>query len=185
MRAGFFLALVLLCLIANRGAFKGYFHGDDLDNIFWTSQASAGTFLSGMVSLILSSVNFRPTGHFYFFALSHVAALKFTWYVALLQFAHLLNSGLLYLLLRRMKFAFPAAAAGMLFFAFEMAVFDAFWKPMYVFDVLCATFCLLSLLSYSQRRYVLSFVCLWIGYKAKELGDYVAAGAGGMGVVVW
>ncbi len=169
MRAGFFLALVLLCLIANRGAFKGYFHGDDLDNIFWTSQASAGTFLSGMVSPILSSVNFRPTGHFYFFALSHVAALKFTWYVAMLQFAHLLNSGLLYLLLRRMKFAFPAAAAGMLFFAFEMAVFDAFWKPMYVFDVLCATFCLLSLLSYSQRRYVLSFVCLWIGYKAKEL----------------
>jgi hypothetical protein len=33
------LALAVLFLIANRGAYKGYFSGDDLDNISWTSNS--------------------------------------------------------------------------------------------------------------------------------------------------
>jgi hypothetical protein len=50
-----------------------------------------------------------------------------------------------------------------------MALFDAFWMPMYVFDLLCATFCLLSLLCYMRGRWVLSFVCYWAAYRSKEL----------------
>jgi hypothetical protein len=50
-----------------------------------------------------------------------------------------------------------------------MALFDDFWKPMYVFDVLCATFCLLSLWCYASERWVLSFVAFWLAYKSKEL----------------
>jgi hypothetical protein len=40
---------------------------------------------------------------------------------------------------------------------------------MYVFDVLCATFCLLSLLLYAHGRIVWSFVAFWLAYKSKEL----------------
>jgi len=43
------------------------------------------------------------------------------------------------------------------------------WKPMYVFDLFCATFCLASILLYTHRRYVLSFVAFWLAYKSKEL----------------
>ena len=50
-----------------------------------------------------------------------------------------------------------------------MALFDNFWKPMYVFDVLCATFCLLSILLWTRRRWILSFLAFWLAYKAKEL----------------
>jgi hypothetical protein len=50
-----------------------------------------------------------------------------------------------------------------------MALFDAVWKPMYVFDVLCATFCLASILLYAHARWILSFIAFWLAYKAKEL----------------
>src|SRR5207247_9696277 len=56
-----------------------------------------------------------------------------------------------------------------LFFAFDMAVFDFYWKPMYVFDLFCATFSLAATLLYTRRRYVLSFVAFWLAYKSKEL----------------
>jgi len=66
-----------------------------------------------------------------------------------------------------------AAAASCVLFALHMALFDAVWKPMYVFDLLCGTFCLLSLIFYFQRRgalgWALSFVSFWLAYRSKEL----------------
>ena len=56
-----------------------------------------------------------------------------------------------------------------------MALFDDFWKPMYVFDVLCATFCLLSLWCYASERWVLSFAAFWLAYKSKELAVMLPA----------
>jgi hypothetical protein len=47
--------------------------------------------------------------------------------------------------------------------------FEAVWKPAYIFDILCTTFCLLSLLSYVRGRWIVSFLCFWLAYKAKEL----------------
>jgi hypothetical protein len=61
------------------------------------------------------------------------------------------------------------AAAGGLFFAFHMAVFDAYWKPMYVFDVLCGLFAVASLLAWVHRRWILSLLCFWLAYKSKEI----------------
>ncbi len=46
---------------------------------------------------------------------------------------------------------------------------DAYWKPMYCFDLLCTAFSLGSILLYAQRRWVLSFVAFWCAYKSKEL----------------
>ena len=50
-----------------------------------------------------------------------------------------------------------------------MAVFDVYWKPAYVFDLVCATFSLASILLYTRRRYILSFCAFWLAYKSKEL----------------
>ena len=50
-----------------------------------------------------------------------------------------------------------------------MALFDAVWKPMYIFDVLCSTFCLVSLLLWARGHWILSFVSFWLAFQSKEL----------------
>ena len=46
---------------------------------------------------------------------------------------------------------------------------------MYAFDLFCATFCLLSLLCWIKRRWVLSFLAFWLAYKSKELAVMLPA----------
>jgi len=65
-----------------------------------------------------------------------------------------------------------AAAA---FFTLSATALDAYWKPMYVFDLLCTTFSLASILLYAWRRRVLSFIAFWLAYKAKELAVMLPA----------
>src|SRR6266566_3723130 len=73
------------------------------------------------------------------------------------------------MLARRIGLTPLASSLGTLFFAFDMAAFDIYWKPMYVFDLFCATFCLLAIFLYMRRRYVLAFCAFWLAYKSKEL----------------
>src|SRR5262249_3455869 len=82
---------------------------------------------------------------------------------------HLANVLLLWLLLRKLGFELAAAFAGALFFAFEIAVFDVYWKPMYVFDLLCGAFCLLSLLAYRSNWIIPSLLAFWFAFRAKEV----------------
>src|SRR5574340_1123305 len=118
-------AMIVLFLIANRGAYEGYFHGDDLDNLAWTRGVSLADFAAGLASPLFYTNNFRPAGHLFYFLMGRAAGLDFRWYVAVLQAVHLLNVWLLWLFLRRLRFAPLAATAGALLFAFHMAVFDA------------------------------------------------------------
>jgi hypothetical protein len=46
---------------------------------------------------------------------------------------------------------------------------------MYVFDVLCASLCLLSLLTYARGRWVASLALMWLAYKAKEVAVMLPA----------
>jgi len=165
----FFAILIWLFYVASKGAYRGFFSADDLDNLAWTRHADLTSFLTGLVTPQFYTSNFRPIGHFYFWALGRLAGLDFRPYVALLHALHLANLGLLWLLLGRLTFSWPARAAGVLFFAFHMAVFDAYWKPMYVFDVLCAIFSLLSVLLWIDKRRWVSLLCFWFAYKSKEL----------------
>ena len=82
---------------------------------------------------------------------------------------HLLNALLLWLLMKKLGIKQWCALAAVAFFTLSATAFDAYWKPMYVFDLLCATFSLASILLYSYRRWVLSFIAFWLAYKAKEL----------------
>jgi hypothetical protein len=170
-RAGLllFVAFAALFLTVNRDAYRGYFQDDEIANLSWTPNLEPLEFLQGVVTPRFQPNNFRPVGHYYFHAVEEIAGLDFPVYVAVLHAFHLLNVWLLWLVMRRLGAAPFAAAAACLFFGLHMALFDNFWKPMYVFDVLCATFCLLSLWCYATERWVLSFVAFWLAYKSKEL----------------
>jgi hypothetical protein len=170
-RAGFllFAAFAALFLTVNRDAYRGYFQDDEIANLSWAPNLEPLDFLKGIVTPRFQANNFRPVGHYYFHAVEQIAGLDFPVYVALLHAFHLLNVWLLWLLARRLGAAPFAAAAACLFFGLHMALFDDFWKPMYVFDVLCATFCLLSLWCYATERWILSFAAFWLAYKSKEL----------------
>jgi hypothetical protein len=170
-RAGLllFVAFAALFLTVNRDAYRGYFQDDEIANLSWAPDLAPLDFLKGAVTPRFQPNNFRPVGHYYFHAVEEIAGLDFPVYVAVLHAFHLLNVWLLWLVARRLGAAPFAAAAACLFFGLHMALFDDFWKPMYVFDVLCGTFCLLSLWCYASGRWVLSFAAFWLAYKSKEL----------------
>ncbi len=162
------LALLFLFVVANRGAYEGYFSDDDLDNIGWNREMQPADYVWGLITPQYYPHNFRPVGHFTFSVMSRTAGLNFRWYVLLIQFVHLVNALLVWMLGRRLSLPPLASGAGALFFVFHMGLFEAMWKPMFLFDVYCGLFCLLSMLSYVSRRWVLSFVFFWLAYKSKE-----------------
>jgi hypothetical protein len=164
-----FLLLAASFLVVNRGAYQGYFQDDEIDTLSWAPGLPTVDYLEGALSARFQENNFRPVGHFYFHAAGRAFELEFPGYVAAIHLLHLFNVWLIWLLARRLGARPFASAAACVFFAFHMALFDAVWKPMYVFDVLCATFCLLSLLLYARERWILSFIAFWLAYKSKEL----------------
>ncbi len=166
--AALFLAMALLFLIANRGAYEGYFADDELDNLSWAPAVPLSDFAAALVSPRFQPGNFRPAGHLYFRLAGPAFGMDFSQYVIPIHAIHLLNVWLVWLLVRRLGASPFAAASGAVLFAFHMAVFDVLWKPMYVFDLLCATFSLTSLLLWIDGRVVLSFAAFWLAYKSKE-----------------
>lgn len=161
--------VALLLLVAHRASYKGFFTDDDLDNLVVTRQVSLQTFAAEFAKPVLSDGNFRPSGHLFYKVMGQTAGLRFTWYVAVLHLIHALNILLVWLLLRKMGAPPTGTWTGALLFAFHMAVFDALWKPMYIFDILCGTFTLLTLLLYLNGRWALALIPFWFGYKSKEL----------------
>ena len=164
-----FALFAAIFLLANRSAYRGYFQDDEIDNLSWTPYLTPLDYLKGAATPLYQPNNFRPAGHFYFYAVEAAAGLNFPVYVAVLQALHLLNVWLLWLIVRRLGAPPLAAAAACAFFGLHMALFDNFWKPMYVFDVLCATFSLTALWCWSRGRWVLAFLAFWLAYKSKEL----------------
>lgn len=163
------LAVCALFLILNRAAYKGYFSDDDFDTILTTRDIGPREWSYWFLTPQLSTANFRPAGHIYYFALNRLAGLNFPRYVLPLHVLHLLNIMLLWLLLLRLGLNPYAAVAGAAFFALNVSAFDAYWKPMYVFDVLCTVFCLATLLLYARGHWILAILTMWLGYKSKEL----------------
>jgi hypothetical protein len=170
-RKGVILAAVFVAvfLALNWGAYRGYFQDDEIDNLSWTRALSVWEFAKGAMTPLYFPNNFRPVGHYYFHAVEQIAGLNFPVYVGVLQGFHLLNVWLLWTLMRRMGADAVAAAAACCFFGLHMALFDNFWKPMYVFDVLCTTFSLISILAWLRGRWIWSFAAFWMAYKSKEL----------------
>jgi len=95
--------------------------------------------------------------------------MDFPKFILPLQLAQLLNAGLLWNIIRKLGLDMFAVFVGVSFYLFHAALLDAHWKPMYVFDLFCTTFCLLSFLFWLHDRLILSFVAFWLAYRAKEL----------------
>jgi len=169
-------ALVVLFFAANGKAYWGYFSDDDLDNLAWTSYVGLDEFARGLADLRLSPHNFRPLGHVYFWALGRLADDFYPAYVAVIQALHLLNAGLLFGWLRRLGFNRLPALGAMALWTFHFALFDAVWRPMYVFDVLCGTFGLLVWHAWLSRRWILAAALFWCAYKSKEVALFLPAG---------
>jgi hypothetical protein len=167
--AALLLAAAALFLIANRAAYRGYFQDDELNNISWTRDIAALDYAKAVLTPKFFNNNFRPVGHFYYRQMALWFGLDFPKYLPIMHLAHVLNIWLVWLLARRLGIGALAASLGTLFFVFDLAVFEVYWKPMYVFDLFCATFTLTSVLLYTHRRYVLSFLAFWLAYKSKEL----------------
>ncbi len=164
-----FILSAALFLVANRGAYRGYFADDEFDNLALTRAIGTGDAAESLLSPRYFENNFRPTGHFFFRWMAQSAGLNYPPYVAAIQLLHLANIALLWLILRRLMLPFWAAAAGTLVFTFHMAAFDIYWKPAYIFDLLCGTFCLLALLLWLHDRWILSLISFWLAYRSKEI----------------
>jgi len=163
-----FLLLAAVFLILNRQAYQGYFQDDEINSMAWTRWGPGIDFLKGTITPIYNA-SFRAVGFYYFRLLEELCGLNFPPYVAVIHAIHLLNVWLLWLLLRRLGAPTLPACGGVVFFALHTALFDVVWKPMFVFDLLCGTFCLASLLLWARGNRVLSFVAFWLAYRSKEL----------------
>lgn len=170
-----FLAMALLFLVANRGAYEGYFQDDEFDNLSFAPRLAPAVWLETLLTPRFIPGNFRPAGHAYFAVMGRIFGLDFPSWVWPLHLIHFLNVWLVWILLRRLGGTAWSAGAGALLFAFHMAAFDVYWKPMYVFDLLCATFSLACLLFWINGRWVLSLAAFWLAYKSKELAVMLPA----------
>jgi hypothetical protein len=164
-----FVLLALLFWTANRGAYKSYFDGDDLDNLSMTRTIGVDLFIHNFFSPRLDQSNFRPVGHAFYRYFGSAAQLDYPPYIYFIHAVHLLNVILAWLVLRALGFEPLNVAFGLLLFAFNMGTFEIYWKPMYVFDLFCATFILASLLLWIHNRWILSWIAFWCAFKSKEV----------------
>jgi hypothetical protein len=169
-RIAFVLALVLFFLWVNRSAYRGFFTDDDLDNLANARGSSLSEFGKALLRPDVGPEgNFRAAAYFYYFVLARTAGTRYIPYVAGIQAIHLLNVALVFLLARALGSQMVGACAAALLFVFHAAALDVYWKAMYVFDLVCATFTLSCLLAYVRGRIVLSVVCFWLALKSKEV----------------
>src|SRR5215469_6286753 len=164
-----FLVLAILFLILNSAAYKSYFQDDDLDTMGWAPFVGTSEFLRALVSPQFSRSNFRPAAHYYYHVMTAWFPLDFPKFIIPLQVIFLLNVWMLWMIARKLDLGTMPIFIGVVFYMFHVALLDAVWKPMYVFDLLCTAFCLLSVLLWLQDRWFLSFVAFWLAYKSKEL----------------
>src|SRR5579872_323188 len=164
----FFAAAALGFYIINHGAYHGYFQADSLDNIALDHAVGWGDIVKPMVLPTVPDQNFRPVGALFLRLLGNAAGLRFPTYIAAIHILHFLNALLVYFVLRKLGLPTLAACAGSIFFLFHMALFGVLWEPMFVFDLLCGLFCLLSLLTYIDGHWIVSFVLFWLAYRSKE-----------------
>src|SRR5258708_27685076 len=165
----FTLCVAGLFLIANYFAYQSFFTGDDLDNMAnarLVKWADIGRVLTDPA--FVGPKTFRAVGFSYYLVLVRFAGMQYWPYVAGIQAIHLLNVLLLWLLARALGAELLGAGAAAVLYVFHAAAFDVYWKSMYVFDLLCATFVIASLLAYVRGWLVPSLVFFWLALKSKE-----------------
>jgi hypothetical protein len=173
--AGLLFVVLLLSLIANFDACRGYFEDDDLATLTWARSLPLKDLIWNIPTLKYPPEHSRPIGFLFYDAIARRADLEYPPYVIGLTLVHILNVALLWLLLRKLGLDARASAIGCAFFALHRALFDAWWKPMFIYDVSCTTFSLLAILAYAGRRWILSAISFWLAVRSKEVGIVLPA----------
>src|SRR5581483_1446417 len=168
-------AILLLGILSNHDAYRGYFEDDDLDTLTWARLIPLKDLVWNIPSLKYPPEHSRPIGFFFYDALARRVGLEYPPYVITLALVHLLNISLVWLLLRRLGLDAVPSAIGCVFFALHRALFDAWWKPMFVYDIACTTFSLLAFLAYVWRRWIVSLLCFWLAVRSKEIAIVLPA----------
>lgn len=165
--------LALLFWVGNRAAFEGYFSDDDLDNLSWATVAGTWGFVEELASPRFSESNTRPVGALFYQAAGRAFGLDFGKYVACLFVLHGVNCGLLWWLARKRGASETGAWAAVVLWGFHAGLLEAWWKPMYVFDLLCGTACLGTWLLFASRKTAWAVVCFLLAYRAKEVAIFL------------
>jgi hypothetical protein len=132
----FALCIAGLFLIANRGAYRGFFSGDDFDNLANAREAQISYYGQALLKpRVVGEGTFRAVAHFYYFALVRVARLRYRPYVATIHLIHFFNIFLIWILARALGAARLGACAAATLFAFHATAFKIYWEPAYVFDL--------------------------------------------------
>lgn len=170
----FAVSVCTLFLIGNRGSSRGFFYEDDFDNLANARQVELSYYFFALVRpMIAPDSVFRPVPDFYYYVMSRVAPLHFPPYIRIIQAIHLGNVLMVWLLARSLGASRLGACAATLLFAFHAAMFQIYWRPMYVFDLVCATFVLLTVLTYLRGGLLLSLVFFWLALKSKEMAVFL------------
>ena len=167
---GFGLTLAVFFFLANRAAYQGFFTDDDFDNIANARESFLPDYLRALIRPSLGGDgNFRAAAYFYYFGMVRVAGLRYRPYIAGIHVVHLINIALVWALARALGAAPLGACAAAFLFVFHAAAFSIYWTPMYVFDLLCGTFTLASVLAYIRGRMAVSLIFFWLAMKSKEV----------------
>ena len=168
--AAFALLLTGLFLAINRPAYRAFFAEDDLDNLANAYQVPGTEILRTLASpRVTGGDEFRATGYAYYYAMVRMAGLRYAPYIATIHAIHLFNVLLVFLLARALGAEILGACAAALFYVFHASGFDVYWKVMYVFDLLCATFALAAMLAYVRGRVLWALLFFWLSLRAKEV----------------
>lgn len=170
IRAALLAAIMALAVIANHDSYRSYFENDDFGTLNWARVIPFHQYVTDVPCLAYPCQHGRPVGFMLYGALYPRAHLNYTpWAMAMLAIG-LVNVALLWRLFNALEFDEIASALGCLVFVAARALFDGWWKPMFIYDVLSTNFALVMLLAYIRRWWVVSFVALWLAMRTKEIG---------------
>src|SRR5579862_473406 len=134
----FAVSVCILFLIGNRGAYQGFFYEDDFDTLANAREVEPSYLLFALMKPMTSPDSvFRPVPELYYYVMARAAAFHFQPYVTVIQALHLINILLVWLLARSLGAARLGAGAAAVLFGFHAAMLNIYWRPMYVFDLVC------------------------------------------------
>lgn len=165
----FLVAVAVLFLVSNRRALSGYFLPEEIDRLALCATTPARLPVFRVVNPFPLGAEQRAFEDLVLLAWIRLWKLDFRWYAGLLEALHLAGLALLWASARRLGAHFAAAAAGVLSFAILPLVLDAFWRPMWLGQLLCGVLLLASFAAYTRAREGWSLVAFWLAVKCANI----------------
>ena len=139
-------------------AFGYYFDMHDIHNLSWGHIKSPVQFLIDTFNPLTNATihTYRPAGALFYNLCYKAFEIDFSKYHLVTSALHLLNTTIVFLLIRDFTKRSIAAFLGGILFAFHPAAIPAYWKFSSIFDVLCGTLMFLSFLLYVKTNKKLS-----------------------------